>query len=386
MDWERQSKHDMDAQLDDQQRQVIDDIIRDPDRKYWINGVAGTGKSIVLLRIAEQLRLREDQPSLLLVTYTNALARMFEFHASVREIPVMQTVDIGQSVKSGTFETYDYILLDEFQDAVPSMFFSLAGRSKKGFIFSGDIDQQIFANIQQKGGPILTNSNTSNLHATEYTLNTAHRITRTGLKVSEVILQKPFDNVRVVSDYDSKYYYKVIQDPGQRNNEIHSHVSRYRKLAKPTAVLFHSNDDILSYLEHHLPEVRPTAAEMYIKYLNEPDSKQYKMSVSILAKPINDYLRTLGSPYRVLGNDAGLVNEASKSSLIVLSTIHSSKGLDFDHVVIASTPKFGSDLSKLMYVACTRAKRSTYVLTTSPVGLFERADVQSLVSEVSGRF
>ena len=78
MDWERQSKHDMDAQLDDQQRQVIDDIIRNPDKKYWINGVAGTGKSIVLLRIAEQLRLREDKPSLLLVTYTNALARMFE--------------------------------------------------------------------------------------------------------------------------------------------------------------------------------------------------------------------------------------------------------------------------------------------------------------------
>jgi len=107
-------------------------------------------------------------------------------------------------------------------------------------------------------------------------------------------------------------------------------------------------------------------------------------SISSEAKTINSQLRELKSHYRVLGNDDTLVEDAASRPLSILSTIHSAKGLDFDYVVVASLPK--RQQPELTYVACSRGKRMTYIVSQQVIPLFETGAMRYLLTVVDDDF
>ena len=102
------------SNFDDEQARIFDQILEDDNRSWWIKGYAGTGKTILLIHLAnEYIKARKNCAY---VTYTHALVkRASEDLASlgVRQdkLPIFTVDAFNSSDKS-----YDLILVDEVQD------------------------------------------------------------------------------------------------------------------------------------------------------------------------------------------------------------------------------------------------------------------------------
>ena len=357
MDW-RRTTH----QLDEQQMEFINNVLQTAPKRYWISGVAGTGKSLVLLRLAERLKKLPDSPVVIIATFTNALTKMFEFHANLQGIRVMNIYALERQKPQ-----CDYLLIDEFQDVARSTFDSFLQLARRGVFVGGDLDQQIYAElIENAGNQTMDQAFVMSSAFLNRTFTRAYRISRTGVRVSETILGKKFNDIQYESSQDCKYRYTVATGPTTHYKLIDEYVTDRQETGSPVGVLFTKNDDITDYLKFVSPKISVNG------------------KISRDAPQINKQLRELGSKYRTLGNDESLVDEAAKQPLTILSTIHSAKGLDFDYVAVASLPKKPN--KELVYVACSRAKRMTYVISQSPVPLFESGTMRELLTVIDDDF
>lgn len=357
MDWRRTTHH-----LDEQQMEFINQVIQLDAAKYWIAGVAGTGKSLVMLRLAERIRALPSNPTVIIATFTNALTKMFEFHANLQGIKVMNIRALERSNS-----TCDYLFLDEFQDVSQSTFDALLKIAKKGIFIGGDLDQQIYADlIRNDNQRPIDKQFTDNIEFLYRKFVRAYRISRTGVKVCEAILGKSFSDVEYVSDQDCKYRYSVTPIEKLHFKTINEFCIDRQETGSPVGVLFAKNDQIRDFLTNVSTTITITK------------------SISSEAKSINLQLRELNSHYRVLGNDDTLVEEAGSRPLSILSTIHSAKGLDFDYVVVASLPKRLQP--ELTYVACSRGKRMTYIVSQQDIPLFETGAMRNLLTVVDDEF
>lgn len=357
MDWKRTTH-----QLDEQQMEFINNVLQTAPRRYWISGVAGTGKSLVLLRLAERLKQLPDSPVVIIATFTNALTKMFEYHANLQGIRVMNIYALERQKPK-----CDYLLIDEFQDVAQSTFDSFLQLARRGVFVGGDLDQQIYAELIEKAGNqtmdqafVMSNSFLNRI------FTRAYRISRTGVRVSETILGKNFNNIQYESSQDCKYRYSVAADATSHFKLIDEYASDRQETGSPVGVLFAKNDEISAFLRLVSPKISVSG------------------KISKEAPQINMQLRELGSKYRTLGNDESLVDEAATRPLTILSTIHSAKGLDFDYVAVASLSKRPNP--ELMYVACSRAKRMTYVISQGPIPLFESGTMRELLTVIDDDF
>ncbi len=125
-----------------------------------------------------------------------------------------------------------------------------------------------------------------------------------------------------------------------------------------------------------LPKIRffqnDTKEKEYIlENINKIQSKNPTSSIAILSRTnkklykIENFLALNNIPTMILEADINNPNPNSNINSIILSTIHGSKGLEFDYVFIincvdGSFPMIGADIQeerRLFYVGCTRAKQ-----------------------------
>ena len=62
---------------------------------------------------------------------------------------------------------------------------------------------------------------------------------------------------------------------------------------------------------------------------------------------------------------------------IVITTFHSSKGLEFDIVIMPSFERATADKNHLYYVGCTRAKDNLFILATQMPAILSKFDKDS---------
>ena len=131
------------SNFDDEQARIFDQIIEDDNRSWWIKGYAGTGKTILLIHLAnEYIKARKNCAY---VTYTHALVKrasddLASLGVRQDKLPVF-TVDAFNSSN----KRYDLILVDEVQDLQQDKIEKLLLRGGR-FIFAGDLNQSIFLN------------------------------------------------------------------------------------------------------------------------------------------------------------------------------------------------------------------------------------------------
>src|SRR5688500_18051205 len=118
--------------LDSKQREFVDTDINNAGN-IWVQGFAGSGKSILLVHAL--LKKLEDEPKckVCIIVFTRSLVDMFK--AGMHElglsnsIPVLTPYDF---LKSRT--VYDYIFCDEVQDLPVSTLLAMKNQSSQLFV------------------------------------------------------------------------------------------------------------------------------------------------------------------------------------------------------------------------------------------------------------
>lgn len=331
---------------------VVDRISATPGGSaFWVQGAAGTGKTIVLCHIARQLEAEQRNLRIMFLTYTHALKGMIE--QAVKEAGSDAAVSTYKRFLYSDKSKYDIILLDEVQDVDRHELVDLRSRCSH-LVIAGDCEQRIYEPDNTEEVIIET------IPCEKRRLLELFRVTKFIVKAVKSILPNTIlaeDDVRKTRDVNAS----VIRFASVRR-EARWAFEEAMALARPKypAVIL---------LPHHgaiLDFCRELAIDM--------DIASSGPKISVKNGKIEDY-NCLNKHFefhniavRFFGNGIGDLSDADGRPLVFIMTYHSSKGLDFDVVhmpflnsdtqIVRYNPTFDrQELERnLFFVAMTRSR------------------------------
>ncbi len=354
------------ARLGPEQREIIDELHNANGTPSWIQGHAGSGKSIVLLHALTDYIIRNPNAKVVVVVFTHALIDLLS--TGLRQIPalsnryisVITIFDINNRLYNK--ETFDAIFCDEIQD-IPTILLERMQKGCKQLIIAGDAAQSIYTKVPQFNvSPASKEEIIARLNPEVKTTTTIYRLTRTLIKVLQNVYKDLFADMVHIGREDSEIrlwkadnYNQEIQFSWNESKQIN-----IDRPSEVNAVLFFMKKDIIKYVDTVL------ALEGKQRWSNgtypEYDVNSFNFAT------MNNHLHNQGVPLMYVGSKYGSLEKADSQNKIVLMTYHSSKGLDFDAVAL---PNIQTDLgaagneNALILVALSRAKRDLLITYTN---------------------
>jgi superfamily I DNA/RNA helicase len=352
--------------LGPEQEEIIDEMHELNGNPVWIQGHAGSGKSIVLLQSLKEYVILNPNAKVVVVVFTHSLIDLLS--SGLRQIPALATTaipvitiyDVNGRLYRG--ERFDAIFCDEIQD-IPTV---LLERMKNGcnqLIIAGDAAQSIYSSIPNfNERPATKEEIIARLKPEVKTTTTIYRLTRTIIRVLQNVYDDLFaDMVHIGREDSAIRLFKA--DNYHQEIKFSWDESKQTNINRPievNAVLFFLKNDIIKYVDTILElEGKDKWSEgIYPNY--HIDSRNFEM--------MNNHLNSQGIPLMYVGNRIGSLEDADNYNKIVIMTYHSSKGLDFDAVAL---PNIEADLSTtsnenaLILVALSRAKRDLLITYTN---------------------
>ena len=354
------------ARLGPEQREIIDELHNVNGTPSWIQGHAGSGKSIVLLHALTDYVIRNPNANVVVVVFTHALIDLLS--SGLRQIPALSNRSIPvitiYDVNGRLFrhERFDAIFCDEIQD-IPTILLERMRAGCNQLFIAGDAAQSIYSTVPQFNvSPASKEEIIARLNPEVKTTTTIYRLTRTLIKVLQNVYKDLFADMVHIGREDSEIrlwkadnYDQEIQFSWNESKQIN-----IDRPSEVNAVLFFMKKDIIKYVDTVL------ALEGKQKWSNgtypEYDVNSFNFAT------MNNHLHNQGVPLMYVGSRHGSLEKADSQNKIVLMTYHSSKGLDFDAVAL---PNIQTDLgaagneNALILVALSRAKRDLLITYTN---------------------
>lgn len=296
--------------------QAVDRIRATPDGAvFWVQGGAGSGKTIVLAHIAR--RLKAEQPGLRIVflTYTHALAGMIR--QAVKESGVQAEVSTHLSFLNSQKGRADVILLDEIQD-VKRVDLEALRRRCTHLVVAGDCEQRIYE-VKNTEAAI-----EEVIRFEKGRLLELFRITKFIVQAVKSILPNTRLNesdVRKMRDITAAVI--KFSDPKREARWTYEEALALARPKYPAAILLPNHRAIFDFC-------RALAEDLGI----ESTGPKIEVTNGKIAnyRELNAHFEAHRKPIRYFGNGIGELSDADGRPLVFLLTYHSSKGLDFDVV------------------------------------------------------
>lgn len=354
------------ARLGPEQREIIEELHNANGKAIWIQGHAGSGKSIVLLHALTDYVIRNPNANVVVVVFTHALIDLLSSGLrqipalSNRLIPVITIYDVNGRLFRN--ERFDAIFCDEIQD-IPTILLERMRTGCEQLFIAGDAAQSIYSSVPQfNESPATKEEIIARLNPEVKTTTTIYRLTRTLIKVLQNVYSDLFADMVHIGREDSEIrLWKA--DNYQQEIEFSWNESKQINIDRPSevnAVLFFMKKNIIKYVDTVL------AIEGKKKWSNGT-YPEYDVNSFNFAN-MNNYLQSQGIPLMYVGSRHGSLEKADSQNKIILMTYHSSKGLDFDAVAL---PNIHADLgatsneNALILVALSRAKRDLLITYTN---------------------
>ena len=342
-------------QLSIKQRSVLDGISKQLSKPHWIQGFAGTGKTVVITHLIERVAADQPKATLCFITFTHALKDLVSsgFHGPVAKRIVIKTHTQFLSDN----QTYDYVFLDEVQDIKPSDLTRIKALSEHMYV-AGDSDQRIYKEGAKEEDIVRT------VQPVAWKLMEIFRLTKLLRDVALSILPR----ARIVEGSDAVKTANVtirLIPFDQKSNEVKwvwDEALRRSRPGDPSVILFPTHDAIADFswkLAVHLKTDAPPRVTF------SKGKRDYT--------PFNEHWSKNDTPLVYLGNSYGSLTESDTKPLVYLMTFHSSKGLDFKNVFI---PSLNSDTvivgkralendpdldRRVLFVAVTRSRENLFL-------------------------
>lgn len=341
-------------ELDREQRDFLDKLLMTP-RNLWIQGFPGSGKTILLLYSAQRIKKIKPHAKILFVEFTHSLIKMLraalqELH--LKDIKVVTYFNFVQHVNS---EQFDYILCDEVQD-LPRIVLETMVKHSKRVIVAGDVNQSIYQNDPQWGKETCKPSEIVEVLNPDITaLTIIHRLPLNIIRAVHAYMPE----VNIIGGRHSMMKQNV-QIRLKNARDYYSEVAFVLgKAMDPTnqggdtvCVLLRTHRQIVDFVNTILEIMnKPIWEEVNNKY-GKPDFGR-----------LNDHLKDNKVPIQYVANSYGSFTE--NPDVITLTTYHSSKGLDFDTVILPACNNYQYSSSfedrTLLMVAMTRTRKNLYL-------------------------
>lgn len=336
------------SELDAQQRDFVD-IKFNENRNYWIQGHAGSGKSVLLVHSLIKAYNKNPNIKICFVVYTHALIDMINTGIPSELKSKVEIMTYLQFKK--TTVKYDLILVDEIQDLPAEVVSEIKKRANK-VICAGDVNQSIY------DGTVSPIEIERLLNAYKFLLGIIHRLTK---KIKKIASYFTKDVLNAKEDWNKKDVAVIIGKSLPYRSDEFEFVWRKAKLQasilnSPTVVLLPYHKQIVKFMNFVLEyENKPNFNEQYYDPIKENDRR-------------NIHLSEYNVKLEYLGNGFGSLENAVSKNKVIIMTYHSSKGLDFKNVFIPNLYegmtiwRDSEERSKtLFYVALTRSRENLYL-------------------------
>jgi superfamily I DNA/RNA helicase len=336
--------------LDGDQKHFVDREIEGSEN-LWVQGLAGSGKSILLVHALLKKLEDEDECKVCIIVFTRALVDMFR--TGMNELGLSSSIPIltpYEFLKSGA--RYDYIFCDEVQDLPASTLRAMKARCEQLFV-AGDSNQSIYDIDPRSKEPVVNPNQIGELVAAKpYPLTRIYRLTRSIIQIIEGLLPdlgifnanvdmtKKDVSVRLCKAYDEEEEVKYIDQLAKEATSV----------KESAVVLFPTKNAVEKF------------AQILLETSNKPKWTVTRNFGSQNWGDLNSHLARYNLKVEYVGSGYGSFQNAERERNIILMTYHSAKGLDFDNVYV---PFLSSNLNikdkTLLMVALTRSKFNLYL-------------------------
>lgn len=350
--------------LDSQQQAFLDKLssfVAQPStglRNQWIQGFAGSGKSVLLVYAAKAILTLKPNSNILVVVFTRSLAEMFNADFKGAGLRSKITIDTYYGFMNSRGH-YDYILCDEVQDLTPRVLREMNNRASK-IIVAGDSNQSIFESDPRWREATVTPSDIGNLiNGDPYNLGIIHRLSRSIIDAVQRLLPRMniFSSKIDLTKDDTEIRLCEATSEQKEVKYIMEQASKAVGIGQSTAILIPTAPKIIKFVNQAL---REASKPEWTEKINQYGRVDFGS--------LNSHLRNNGIKMQYVGNGYGCFDE--NDHRIVIMTFHSAKGLDFENVFIpyANASMYISpndSLAKTLFmVAMTRSRQNLYITYT----------------------
>jgi len=347
--------------LGSDQRDVIDEIGKITSKPIWIQGYAGSGKSVLLLHLLKDYLVRKPNAKVCVAVFTRALVDLIQ--TGLRQTPYLQDKVIpvltiyGLKKEIDNLAKYDAIFCDEIQD-IPREFITKMRQSCTHFIIAGDAAQSIYPTVPVFETPPATSEEIKlDIQPIEKNLKVIYRLTRSVISMLKCVFTDLLGERPIIGAVDTEVkLFKAISSKDE--------VAYCWKDAKETnqlrtsdviAILIWGRDEIVEFANVILAIEGKQLWPKSFKGMGDDGSPEINFH------SLNMHLEINNIPLMYIGNGVGSLERADRETKIIVMTYHSAKGLDFDHVYLPMTGnemKINSNVpvNALILVALSRSK------------------------------
>lgn len=345
------------GQLDAEQSHFLNHEISKEGNK-WIKGLAGSGKSILLMYSLMDIKRKDPNSSVAIVYFTHSLRQMYivgmnELKINARNVKFMTYIEYQNNFGNKKF---DYILCDEVQDLTPHVL-SLMKNNCNQLLVSGDPNQSLYKKDPSTGRDVVQVDQIATVtDSSEYLLTTIHRMTDSVISLIGTLLPSLgiFKSKKSSMKKDVSVRSARFDDEKNEIEYITNNAETSISIGESAVLLFPSHKDIARFIEVY-------CASFGIPVWNQNQNSWGKPDYGDL----NMHLHKNNANLHYIGNGYGDLWNASKSGKVIVMTYHSAKGLDFDNVYL---PFLNEDTNieneTLFMVALSRSKNNLFLSHT----------------------
>ena len=326
----------------------------------YVSGFPGSGKSVCLLYAVKTIRDKEPNASILFVEFTHSLIKMIEAALSelgLANIQVVTYADFERNYRG----SYDYIICDEVQDMSASLL-ELMKRRAKRIIVGGDPNQSIYETLPNGGPTVGLEEMKRILTPKTSELTILHRLNKfiiRGINSFMPQMRMLAEKSSMLKKHKPAYVWHCI-DQSDEVKRIMEDAKTALNYGESVAILLPAHWKIENFVNIYLQSIgKPT--------FDFSQDRQYgKPNYGLL----NQHLEKHGVKMQSITNGFGsLVTDSDK---IILSTYHSSKGLDFDKVFMpfCNQGSGNEDDPRLFMVAMSRSRKDLTLSYTTNMNMF----------------
>jgi len=345
------------AEISQLQRRMIDTVVErvntTPDgAAFWVQGAAGTGKTIVLCHVARELEAGQSNLRIMFLTYTHALKGMIE--QVVKEAGSNAEVSTYKRFLYSDTSSYDVILLDEVQDVSRKDLLELRHRCRH-LVVAGDCEQRIYDDWVSE--EVIDET----IHCEKSRLRELFRITKFIVRaVKSVLPDATLDESVVQKIRDANASVTRFANARREARWVFEEAIAMARPGYPAVILLPHHEAILHFCWELAVDMDIANSGPKIPVSNGKIGDY---------NALNRHFEFHNVAARYFGNGIGNLSDADARPLVFIMTYHSSKGLDFDVVhlpflrsdmqIVRYAPKMmdRQDLERtLFFVAMTRSR------------------------------
>lgn len=339
------------GKLDEFQLAILRKCANFPEKTRWIEGFAGSGKTILLIHTLQRYLQENVDSKVCVVVFTHALIDLIQSGIKPEyqdRIPVKTYLQFVNNDK----HYYDFVVVDEVQD-IPRNILNKIRKKTKRLLFAGDEAQSIY----ESG---CSSSDIETLfQPARLKLPRVYRLTRKIINVVKSIL--PDNNLVAATSARMTEVQVTLARANSKDEELYWvwQQAKYRtEIQHPSVVVFPNHEEIqnfMSFVAHNEELPQPEYP------LNNWKKTDYvKANTLFRSSNSSTYLQYIGNGY-------GNLEESDTAPIVYVMTYHSIKGLDFRTVflpLLIPQTSFWQEPDidrRLFFVGATRSWRDLFM-------------------------